>query len=693
MPRMISLDSECTGLDLRHGACPFLVTICDGKGVNTWWEWDVDPIRRTVHVPKKDLVELQYEIDRADRIVLQNAKFDVTGLCRIGIRWDWDKVYDTLLAGHLLKSDEAHDLTTMVLIYLGIDLEPYERAIKQATMEARRQAKSDYPDWQIAEFGMPEIPSAAKSNPWANDMWLPRAIAQREKFRKKHPWWIVCSKYANSDSASTLPLFKAQKKLLKKRKLWKIYLERLKVLPVAYEMEDRGVTLSGKRLEELRRVFSKESKKAGRTCVRIAKKLGHELELPKSGNNGSLLDFAESSTGLNLVPLVTDRKRGFGKSGRITLNKEAIQGFREQLHGRRGKFVDALLDKRKRDTAINYMEGYERFWLPLQESKADDHECDYCGSSCRVSRCYHCGAVQKQNWYRLFPSLNPTGAKTLRWSSSHPNEQNISKQEGFNLRYCFGPAPGREWWSLDAKNIELRIPAYEAGEEEMIDLFERDDEPPYYGSYHLLIFDTLHPKMFAKHGVECKQIYAATWYQWLKNGNFAVQYGAIERSGTADRAYHVKGAQKRIQRRFGKVADLNQQMIAHAEEFGYVETIPDKTVDPNRGYPLYCPKGKWGKVQPTIPFNYHVQSTAMQWMAKAMVRVQEYLNTLNTRSRLKNYFMIMQVHDELIFDFPKGKNRPKIRKIQKLMERGGDDIGVPTPVGIDYHPETWSESV
>jgi hypothetical protein len=48
MPRisnggMISLDSEDTGLDLKHGAKPYLVTICDEEGQNTWWEWDVNP--------------------------------------------------------------------------------------------------------------------------------------------------------------------------------------------------------------------------------------------------------------------------------------------------------------------------------------------------------------------------------------------------------------------------------------------------------------------------------------------------------------------------------------------------------------------------------------------------------------------------------------------------------------------------
>ena len=150
----------------------------------------------------------------------------------------------------------------------------------------------------------------------------------------------------------------------------------------------------------------------------------------------------------------------------------------------------------------------------------------------------------------MHPSLNCCGTDTLRWSSSQPNEQNISKLEGFNLRYAFGPAPGREWWSLDAQNIELRITAYEADEEELVEVFLHPERPPYFGSYHLVVFDVLHPDLFAKHGESCKNIFASTWYQWTKNGNFALIYGAQKE--TADRTYRVSGAYEKIRRRFRK---------------------------------------------------------------------------------------------------------------------------------------------
>jgi DNA polymerase I-like protein with 3'-5' exonuclease and polymerase domains len=289
-------------------------------------------------------------------------------------------------------------------------------------------------------------------------------------------------------------------------------------------------------------------------------------------------------------------------------------------------------------------------------------------------------------------------------SCVNPNGQNVSKQDEYNLRAAFGPAPGREWWTLDAQNIERRIPAYEAGEEEIITIFDRPSEPPYYGSEHLLTAHILHPKLFEDcrdergqlDGRLFKKRYQATLYQWLKNGNFAIQYGA--QKAKADATYHVAGAYDKLKRRFRRQEELNQHWIAFAKKNGYVETLPDKTVDPRHGYPILCTRTEWGDISPTIPLNYHTSGTAMQWMRLAMPRCQDQLDEWNESLGRDEYFMILQVHDELAFDFPKGRgpepwktNLPKVRKLQAIMESGGEGIGIPTPVGIEYHAVSWAE--
>jgi DNA polymerase I-like protein with 3'-5' exonuclease and polymerase domains len=99
-----------------------------------------------------------------------------------------------------------------------------------------------------------------------------------------------------------------------------------------------------------------------------------------------------------------------------------------------------------------------------------------------------------------------------------------------------------------------------------------------------------------------------------------------------------------------------------------------------------------------VPLNYKVQGTAMWWMQKAMVRCDAKLSEWNRAGF--NGYMILQVHDELDFDWPRGygkepwkKNYGRAMEIKRLMEEGGRDIGIPTPVSVSYHAENWSEGI
>lgn len=676
-PLRISLDTETTGLDLRHGAKPFLVTTCDESGMVRYWEWDVDPLTRQPKIPKSDIEEIRERIEEAETIAMQNGKFDVLSLRQIGITdFPWEKVVDTLIVGHMLASNQPHDLTTMALVYLGVNIAQYEDELTEACKEARRIAKSKYPNWRIAKEGLPEMPSA-KEKTHKFDMWLPRAIARAEGYLPSHPWHTLCAEYANMDSQVTLPLADAMMEEVHERKLESILKLRHKILPVVSSMEIVGLTVNGDHVEELEEHYKEDAEISGRVCVNIAKSYGYELQLPKSGVNNSLKDFLYN--GLELEEQLNK------KTKQPTLDKGAMQHYLDTLPPRSKplKFIERLMSKRQRETALSYMEGYRRFWRP-------EPECE--------------------NFFRLFPFLNPTGTDTLRFSSQNPNSQNFSKtifeEGGKSLRYCLGPKPGRIWYSADAENIELRLPAYEADEKAMIELFERPNDPPYFGSNHSLVCHILYPKEFdqcLKDGVTFKDRYKATLYQWVKNGNFAIQYGAQEQSGTADRAYHYPGAQRIIQKRLGKINELNQYWIEFANEKGYVETIPDSSVDPERGYPLLCTRSNWGKILPTVPLSYHVQGSAMWWMTKAMIRVHEYLESLNRKygySHGEGYYIIAQIHDELVFDFPKyfkangeDLNLPIIKRCKELMEEGGKDYGIPTPVSVETHENNYGEGV
>jgi DNA polymerase I-like protein with 3'-5' exonuclease and polymerase domains len=692
---MISLDTETTGVDVYHGAKPFFVTTCDqGKNIR-FWEWDVDPLTREPEIPEEDLDEIRETIFDQE-LVLQNAKFDAAALraaeC-VG-KWPWARTHDTLVAAHLLGSNHKHDLTSLCIMYLGINIEPYELKLEDAVQKARRLCRSKLPDWRIAARDDPDMPSA-KEKTWKFDAWLPRAICKycRERaeglilsslkrLRKPewwveyaepdHPWNFVTQEYANHDSESTAMLWPVMRAELERRSLWKIYCHKLKLNRTAANMERRGVSLNRTRLEQQREKYQCDSDERRQTCLSIAEDLNYDLQMPKGASpNNSLRQFFFD------VLKVEKRYSKKSKTSNPTLDKTALEYYELTTSGEVLKFVKNLREKRSVDTAVAYMDGYERFMLPMNGRLSN--------TASRIPNA--------SNWAIMHPSLNPTGTDHLRWSSSNPNEQNISKKELFNLRRIFGPAPGREWWSLDAQNLELRIPAFEAGEREVMEIFLHPERPPYFGSYHLLVFDVLHPDLFRKHGVECKTLFEATWYQWVKNGNFAIIYGCMEE--TADLTYHVEGAYAKIQYRFPRIAELAERYKADANRLGFVETIPDRGVDPDRGYPILCSRTMSGRVVPTVPFNYHVSGTAMQWMNGAMIEVDPYLEEVS--KKIGESFITLQVHDELVLDLPAGRgskpwltNLGTIREVKRIMESMGDRIGVPTPVAVEYHADNWA---
>lgn len=671
---MIAVDCETTGIDRAHGARPFFVSVYDGVGNPEFWSWRVDPLTRRVLMDDGDAAEIRQRIGEADRIVGQNLKFDAAMFREAGIieEWPWEKTEDTLIAGHLMRSDKPHDLTSMTLTYLGKDIEPHEAEMKRVVQKARNWARRHAPDWRIAKEGLEEMPSAKEAT-WAFDMWL------LQHFEEGAHYPLV-QDYACVDPWATFHLWQVFEAKLKEWGLWEIYREGMRTASAVYDMESRGVTVLMDEHAALKEEYRRESEEHEGICVDIAAKFDYDLQLPKSGNNKSLGTFAFEVLKLPVLKMTESGKQPAMDQDVMAQWPLMLDAGSDQAY-----FVKALKSKRKRDTAIGFLDSYAKFWLPLDDRHA-----------------------------RMYASANQTATRTLRFSMSNPNLQQVSKQETVcpecdgegcedcggtgedlhSVRRVFGPLPGREWWCLDYENIELRIPAYEAGEECMIELFERPDDPPFFGSYHLFNASIVYPDLFwpiAGEKGAFKKRYASAEYQWCKNGDFAIGYGCME--AKADATFRRRGAYRAIKEKTPKVTRLNAKYVEQANRQGYVETLPDRSIGAKRGYPIWCPK-EYGKVKPTIPFNYHVQSTAMWCTRRAMVRCKEYLDAVSEETG-RDYFVCLQVHDEIVFDFPAGgkRNLPKVRRLKALMEQSGEDVGIPLKVAYSYHPRNWSEAV
>lgn len=716
---LISLDCESTGLDWAHGAMPFLVTTCSDDGTIRYWEWNVNPINRQPEIPLEDIGEIAELIDAAELVYTHNGKYDCHMLARIGIKLPWHKVRDTLIASHLLASNHAHNLTALCVQYLGVDIEHHELHVKEVTQTCRTIARRDHPDWLIADEGKPGMPSVKASSkrdedkPWKNDMWLPRCLAANYDDYNQE-WLDACSKYANADSECTIFLGLELERKIRERNLWAIYEHRLHLPRADWEMESYGITARGEHTAATILEYEIHVAEVEEEMCAIAKSYGHSLELaagaamndnmrdliyghvsyscPRCGYFKRVKHWNGERAGESICPKCVVRKRGAAmvetqleihhnlaippimgkKTANASLDKDAMQEYLHTLPDGPGlNFIELLADKRMYDTALGYMEAYRRYWVPVPGHP---------------------------DYYRIHASFNPCGTDHLRQSSNSPNLQNVSgDSKELSNRACFGPLPDREWWRMDYKSIENRIPAYESGEEAMIELFERPNDPPFYGSYYLLNASITCPDLFwplaEREGAFKKEQPLA--YKHVKFGTLAMQYGCGERK--ADKLFRMPGAFRMLKDKLPKLSALQTKYLRMAETKGYVETLPDRTVDPERGYPILASRTEDGRVLSTTPFNYHISGTACWCKNTALIRCAD--QCAKWRAEGFDAFVSLEVHDELLFDFPRGasmeENLPRALILKKIMEQSGENLipRIPTPVSAEYHLESWAEGV
>lgn len=749
--KLLALDTETTGLDLWHGCRPFFVSVMDSEGNLQYWEWDVNPETREVgswvvhqssgkrtwqpSIPQKDRAELTTLIQEND-FVLHNTKFDARALHLSGLPCiQFGQSHDTLIASHVLVSNESHKLKDLAIQYLNIS-DDDERELKQAVQDARRIARQL--GWAIASGPHPHFPAAKGDTWWNYDYWLPRTVARYkwevegdEEYRPDeitgsrnahsgHPWWTVLRTYALRDVERTYPLWEMQKEAMEKEGLWEQYLERKKLIESTYEMETHGVTVKKDGLKKLMKKLSKESADMSSKCYKLAKGKIDNLNSPKQltgvlfGNMGvkpvKLTGKGMNNAKAGLQRETTDYSTNV-EAMNVILERLSPQNPNPYLPPRKRQdaydFVWNLLGYRAREKSLDYLEEYQTRAL---SASFDD------------------------SLIVLHPSFNPTGSDTLRFSSSAPNAQNIGKGNKRkddpvpSLRSVFGPGAGREWYSIDYSNIELRIFAYQSGDEDLINaynqgfkvhcifaklLWEKEykqcekDAPSFAAAiYKKAATDAMRSLREVQNSKEWPRLvrkaaealfeerYYETLYQWTKNGNFSLIYGAGE--SKANGTYHHPNAYRLIRSRMPKIDEFMLQKNYEAKAYGYITTLG--------GYRLWVPPS-----EPHVAVNYFVQGSAGWCMVLAINRVHSYFQDLNRTSGLDNkasgvlashrrdtpsrgYEMNMTIHDELDFDFPTHKrNTEVIGKVAKLMEQSGTDIGVPTPVSIERHTNNWAE--
>lgn len=281
---------------------------------------------------------------------------------------------------------------------------------------------------------------------------------------------------------------------------------------------------------------------------------------------------------------------------------------------------------------------------------------------------------------RLHTSFNQTVTATGRLSSTDPNLQNIPirTELGREVRKAFVADAGFKLVSLDYSQIELRLAAHMSGDEKMIKAFKEGAD------IHSLTAAEINQVPLSEVTKEMRR--------QAKAVNFGVIYGQGPRGLAQGADIPYARAKEFIEKYFliyQGVKNYIDETIAQAKEKGYTETM--------FGRVRYLPEINSSMLQVAktaerMAINTPIQGTAADMIKMAMIQMQIYtdfntnLHRLNKKTPVK---MILQVHDELVFEIREDMIEEAVKKIKNIMENA---IKLKVPVIVDAKiGDNWGE--
>ena len=274
---------------------------------------------------------------------------------------------------------------------------------------------------------------------------------------------------------------------------------------------------------------------------------------------------------------------------------------------------------------------------------------------------------------RVHTSYHQAVAATGRLSSSDPNLQNIPvrSEEGRRIRQAFIAAPGYKMLAADYSQIELRIMAHLSGDAGLLRAFQEGQD----------IHSATAAEIF---GVPLEQV-ESNQRRSAKAINFGLIYGMSAFGLAKQLGIARNAAQEYVDLYFARypgVKEFMERMRTEAHDKGYVETL--------FGRRLYLADINSRNVQrrqyaERAAINAPMQGTAADIIKRAMISTDQWLQTSNINAR-----MIMQVHDELVFEIGEECLDEARAQIEKCMT-GAAELAVPLVVDMGVG-SNWDEA-
>lgn len=659
-PRTIAVDTETTGLDLRHTCKPFIISTCTEEGVLRCWEWPVDPITRQPSIPSQERKEVRDYLEGAI-LVFHHAKFDVRAFSVIGIGFDFwlddwsvlpDKnpkyppliircqtFHDTLLQSHACCSSDLHGLKELGVKYLRYS-DSDEKALAAAVAAAARYCKSNGIE---VSLGM-ELNGKRSTK---SDYWLPKFVydhilrTEGEVPEELQHFKDVCITYAGKDVERTILLHGVFQEVMEDINVFKGYEREKRLLQVVYRTEQEGITLNERKRSTKIKHLLKTRDEHSLICQKYADKLAK-----RPVNLRSADDLIEVIYKRMKMPVTKVTEKTSKPSTKAEIFADFYDLTKDPKGGHYNRqasafFLNLILAK-KNDKAATDLDNYKNYSLPHPKSK---------------------------DYIVIYPSLNQSGTGTVRFSCSNPNGQNVSKvnlveigndkeeHPGPRLRDVYSPPPGKIWYAIDYNQLELRVFATDSDEASLIQAL--DDGFDFHGFVSTQIFG----KPIEKISKQERRI--------AKNTDFAIIFGAGEQK--VNETAGIPGAYKMFAGLFPNVHSHMQKVITEVRKNGYVRTMD--------GYRLAIPN------EPYKAVNYRVQGTAGSIIKNAMIAIDQegLVDWIDSR-------IVLQIHDELIIEFTKDspKHTPAaVYAVMRAMEQAGADLGINTPVSCERIESDW----
>ncbi|MFL2659757.1 MAG: DNA polymerase I [Alphaproteobacteria bacterium] len=265
---------------------------------------------------------------------------------------------------------------------------------------------------------------------------------------------------------------------------------------------------------------------------------------------------------------------------------------------------------------------------------------------------------------RVHTSFNMAGTTTGRLSSSDPNLQNIPVKgiDGKKIRECFVADKGKVFLSLDYSQIELRLVAHISGDEEMIKIFNDGGD----------IHASTAKSMFGVDEVDSDMRRRA------KVINFGIIYGVSPHGLARQAGCSRTQAKDFIDSYFKAFPGIRMYMEntkQYSDEKGYVETIFGRKIHlPDASSNNSALRGHAHRQAINSP----IQGTSADIIKNAMIKIY---NEIHNKEDIK---LLLQVHDELIFEVDEDKVENYQDKIKTIMENSHTDwLYLSVPLVVD----------